>query len=58
MNSTELSPSWGATSRSATQAIPNTKKPEGSLPCSQEPDTRPYHEPDQSSPYHPILLLC
>jgi hypothetical protein len=26
-------------------------KPEGSLPCSQEPST----EPDQSNPYHPIL---
>jgi hypothetical protein len=23
----------------------------GSLPCSQEPTTRPYHEPDDSSPY-------
>jgi hypothetical protein len=30
-------------------------KPEGSLPCSQEPSTGPYPEPDQSSPYHPIL---
>jgi hypothetical protein len=28
---------------------------EGSLPCSQEPSTSPYAEPDQSSPYHPIL---
>jgi hypothetical protein len=26
-------------------------EPEGSLPCSQEP----LPEPDQSSPYHPIL---
>jgi hypothetical protein len=32
-------------------------KPEGSLPCSQEPSTDPYPEPDQSRPYHPILSL-
>jgi hypothetical protein len=31
---------------------------EGSLLCSQEPSTGPYPEPDQSSPYHPILYLC
>jgi hypothetical protein len=30
-------------------------EPEGSLPCSQEPSTDLYPEPDQSSPYHPIL---
>jgi hypothetical protein len=30
---------------------------EGSLPCSQEPSTDPYPEPDRSSPYHPILSL-
>jgi hypothetical protein len=29
---------------------------EGSLPRSQETSTGPYPEPDQSSPYHPILL--
>jgi hypothetical protein len=29
--------------------------PEGSLPCSQEPSTGPYPEPDQSNPYYPIL---
>jgi hypothetical protein len=28
-----------------------------SLPCSQEPSTGPYPEPDQSNPYHPILFL-
>jgi hypothetical protein len=32
-------------------------EPEGLLPCSQEPPTGPYIEPDQSSPYHPILFL-
>jgi hypothetical protein len=30
-------------------------EPEGSLPCSQEPSTGLYPEPDQSSPYHTIL---
>jgi hypothetical protein len=32
-------------------------EPEGSLPCSQEPSTGPYSEPDQSIPYHTILFL-
>jgi hypothetical protein len=31
------------------------KEPEGSLPCSQEPSTGPYREPDQSNPYHPVI---
>jgi hypothetical protein len=30
-------------------------EPEGSLPYSQESSTGPYHEPDQSNPYYPIL---
>jgi hypothetical protein len=30
-------------------------EPEGLLPCSQEPSTGPYPEPDQSTSYHPIL---
>jgi hypothetical protein len=28
---------------------------EGSIPCSQEPSTDSYPEPDQFRPYHPIL---
>jgi hypothetical protein len=31
--------------------------PEVTFPCSQEPSTGPYPEPDQSSPNHPILSL-
>jgi hypothetical protein len=31
-------------------------EPEGSSPCSQEPSTGPYPEPDRSSPYHPICI--
>jgi hypothetical protein len=30
-------------------------EPESSLPCSQDPFTGPYPEPDQSIPSHPIL---
>jgi hypothetical protein len=27
-------------------------EPEGSLPCSQEPTTESYPEPDESNPHH------
>jgi hypothetical protein len=32
-------------------------EPKVSLPCSQEPSTGPYLQPDKSTPYHPILSL-
>jgi hypothetical protein len=57
-NSMELKISWEAASRSAAQEFPqHFMVPEGSLPCSQEPSTGPYPEPDQSSQYLPILFL-
>jgi hypothetical protein len=55
-NSKKLSPSSEAASCAATQKFPNTlMEPVSLLPCSQEPSTGPYPEPDQSSPYHSIL---
>jgi hypothetical protein len=56
-NSMELNPFWEAASRLATQIFSHFMEPEGSLPCSQELSTGPYHEPDQSSTYHPLLFL-
>jgi hypothetical protein len=51
----ELSPSWEAISGTATQELFNIlwNPKVYSLPCSQEPSTGPYPEPDQSSQCHP-----
>jgi hypothetical protein len=32
-------------------------EPEGSLPCSQEPSTGSYHEPDAFSPHFSTLFI-
>jgi hypothetical protein len=54
----EQSPSWEANNQSASQDIPHQNFMElgGSLPCSQEPTTGPYREPDASSPDLPTLF--
>jgi hypothetical protein len=50
-----LSPSWEAASHSRISQY--CMESEGTLPCSQESSTGPCPEPDQSTPYHPILSL-
>jgi hypothetical protein len=53
---TDLNTSRDAANCAATQELPSILwNPEGSLPCSQQPSTGPYPEPDRSSPYDPIL---
>jgi len=47
----EQSPFWEANKFPASQNLPpHFKEPEGSLPHLQQPATRLYSEPDQSSP--------
>jgi hypothetical protein len=54
----ELGHSREAVGRSTSQEFPNVLlEPEGLLLCLQEPDTGPYPEPDESSPYHPIPFI-
>jgi len=52
---TQLQCPWEATSYSVSQS-PHFFKPKGSLPCSQEPATGPYSEPDKSNPEYKWLL--
>jgi hypothetical protein len=52
-NSMELSPSWEAASSARISQY--LMEAEGSLPCSQDPSTVPYPEPDKFSPYYSIL---
>jgi hypothetical protein len=53
----ELSP-WEAASCAVIQELfQNFMDSKGLLPCSQEPSTGSYPEPDQSSSYHSILSL-
>jgi hypothetical protein len=57
-NYTEQSPSWEASSYSASQEnSPPFVQPDSSLPCSQDPATESYPEPDASSPHLPTLFL-
>jgi hypothetical protein len=52
----ERSPSWeSASGCSYSRIFQNCLEPEDSLPCSQEPFTGPYPEPDQSSP---LYIMC
>jgi hypothetical protein len=54
----EQSPSWEANRFSASQVIsPHIMEAEGSLSHSQEPDTCPYSQSDQSSPCPPSHVL-
>jgi hypothetical protein len=46
---------WKADSHSACQKYPFFMESEGSLPCSQKPDTGPYPKPAESSSPHRFL---
>jgi hypothetical protein len=53
----EQGASWEADSHSAGQEIPQPfTEPEGSLPCSQEPATGSFPEPDEFSPHLATLF--
>jgi len=57
-NYIERSLSWQLNRRWTSQQISRSfTEPEGSLPCSQEPATCSYSEPDESSPHPHILFL-
>jgi hypothetical protein len=47
----EQGPSWKADSRSVSELPRLLWTPKISLPCSQQPATGPYPEPDKSSPH-------
>jgi len=56
--SMKLRPSWEAGSHSASQEFPCLfMEPEGSLPCSQDPATGTYPDPNSSSPHLPTVFL-
>jgi hypothetical protein len=54
---TELSPLRSRQLCTHSRTSQHFMKHEGSIPCSQEPSSGTYPEPDPSSPHHPILSL-
>jgi hypothetical protein len=51
----ELSPSLEADSCLVPKKFPNFLWSPKVYKCSQEPSTGPFPQPDESSPYHPML---